>query len=297
MKKHNVACPICGTFNNYQILYPQNYRDRDFTVEVFSARRLPDKIHYQLVSCLRCGLVRSTPVISNDELNHLYQDSKLTYDREVNNLTETYVSALKIILNKLEKKAVILEIGCGNGFVLQALEKKGYKNVFGVEPSKDAVEKSGKLKSRIVQSFFKKNLFKRETFDLIFIFQTLDHIPNPTEFLDECYRVLKSGGYIFAYNHNVDSFTAKIMGEKSPIFDIEHTFLYNLKTIRTIFENSNFNVLSVIEPWNTLSLKHLIWLLPLPKKIKKVLLAQNSSLFHLNFKIPLGNLAITAQKS
>jgi len=296
VKKNDVRCPICDTLENYTVLYPQNYRDEDFNIDVFSARRMPDKIHYQLVKCNKCGLVRSTPAIDNEKLNNLYVQSKLTYDKEVDNLKITYISALKPILNTLNKNAKILEIGCGNGFVLEELDKLGYKNCFGVEPSIDAVNKAGKFKKRIANSYFKKGLFKEDSFDLIFIFQTLDHIPNPNEFLQECYKALKPGGHLYAYNHNVESLTAKVMGEKSPIFDIEHTFLYSLKTVREIFEKNGFKVNSVIEPWNTLSLKHLIWLLPIPNILKKNLLAKNISFFHTNIRIPLGNLAITAQK-
>lgn len=296
MNKHDVRCPICDTLKNYTVLYPQNYKDEDFNVEIFSARRLPDKIHYQLVKCNDCGLVRSTPVIENNKLNKLYQESKLTYDKEVDNLKKTYLEALQPVLKKLNKNAVILEVGCGNGFVLKELNKIGYKNTFGVEPSIDAVNKAGQLKSKIANDYFKSGLFKNNSFDFIFIFQTLDHIPNPNQFLHECRRILKKNGYLFAYNHNVESFTAHLLGEKSPIFDIEHTFLYSLKSVRKIFEKNGFIVNSVIEPWNILSLKHLLWLLPIPKVIKENLLDKNLSLFRINIKIPLGNLAITAQK-
>ncbi len=297
MKKNKVSCAICNTVDNYSVLYEQNYKDDDFNVDIFSARRLPDKIHYQLVKCNSCGLVRSTPVIENDILNDLYVKSKLTYNTEVENLKTTYLEALSPILNRLAKKSAILEIGCGNGFVVEELCKQGYTNTFGIEPSIDAVEKApDDLSKRIVLDYFKDGLFKENTFNFIFIFQTLDHIPNPDQFLKECHRVLKPNGYIFAYNHDVESISAKILGEKSPIFDIEHTFLYSTDTIKKIFNKNRFEVLSVDKPLNTLSLKHLTWLLPLPRRIKRWLLRSNSSLFNINIKIPLGNLAITARK-
>jgi nucleoside-diphosphate-sugar epimerase/transketolase N-terminal domain/subunit/2-polyprenyl-3-methyl-5-hydroxy-6-metoxy-1,4-benzoquinol methylase len=297
MKKNNVACAICNIKNNYTVLYEQNYNDSDFSVEVFSARRLPDKIHYQLVKCNDCGLVRSTPAIENDVLNNLYVKSKLTYSNETDNLANTYYSSIQHILRNLSKTSKILEIGCGNGFLLEKMHNHGYKNTFGIEPSIDAVKKSPIfLKKRIINDFFRPEIFKENSFEFIFIFQTLDHIPNPNEFIEECYRILKPNGYIFAYNHDVESYTAKIFGEKSPIFDIEHTFLYSEETIKKLFKKNSFFVNSVIKPTNLVSIKHLMWLLPLPNVIKMFLLKQNNLILGSSFRLPLGNIAITAQK-
>jgi len=87
-----------------------------------------------------------------------------------------------------------------------------------------------------------------------------------------------------------------LLGEKSPIFDLEHTFLYSAKTIRKLFEKNNFKVDFTDKPFNILSVRHLIWLLPLPTFIKEKLLKQNLPFFKINFKIPLGNLSIVARK-
>lgn len=292
-----VDCAICGTSGNYSVLYEQNYQEQDINVDTFSARRMPDKVHYRLVKCNGCGLVRSTPVMSTSALNDLYRKSKLNYSQEVDNLKTTYIKSLSPILKNLKKNAVIFEVGCGNGFILQEIKKLGYKNVFGFEPSVDAVKKAEpSIASRIVNDYFKKNILKKECVDLIVIFQTLDHIPDPNAFLQECYRILKKGGIIFAYNHNVESLTAKILGEKSPIFDIEHTFLYSKSTIGKIFTKNGFVVQNIKFPWNTLSLRHLIWLFPIPTKIKSFIVKMNSPFLNTNFDIPLGNLSIEAKK-
>ena len=134
-----------------------------------------------------------------------------------------------------------------------------------------------------MNNILKPGLFNKEFFDFIFFFQTFDHIPKPDEFLTECHQLLKTNGHILAFNHNVDSFLAKLLGEKSPIIDIEHTFLYSFKTIKKIFEKNKFTVNKVYSPKNTLSIKHLFWLLPIPKNIKLFVL--NSKIKILNKKV------------
>lgn len=298
MKFIKINCPICENNSNFKILYKKNFKITDLNTKIFSARRLPDKIHYQLVKCNKCGLVRSNPIVESKFLNKLYEKSLLTYDEEVKNLTLTYLNSIRSILNKISKDKKILEIGCGNGFILYSIYNLGYKNVFGIEPSIDAVNKSNpKIKKNIKIGILKPNLFPKNSFDFIFFFQTFDHIPKPNQFLKECYRLLKPNGYILSFNHNIDSISSKLLKEKSPIIDIEHTFLYNPKTMQRIFEKNNFIVNKIYSPYNILSLKHFVWLFPLPLTIKKWLINSNSDILFHKVKIKLGNLCLEAQKS
>ncbi len=57
-------CAICGTLGNIATVYESNFRAADLTSEVFSARRSPDRLHYRIVRCRACGLLRSDPVLS-----------------------------------------------------------------------------------------------------------------------------------------------------------------------------------------------------------------------------------------
>lgn len=291
-------CALCGKKDDFTVLYKRNFKESDFNVDIFSARRMPDKIHYQMVKCNNDNLIRSNPVLDSTTLLNLYKKSKFTYDDEVENLTRTYINSLLPVLSQLSHKSSLLEVGCGNGFILEELYNMGYKKSYGIEPSIEAVNKaSRKIKKNIKVDILKKGLFKNASFDFIFIFQTLDHIPNPNEFLKVCYGLLKPGGFILAFNHNVSGFSAKILKEKSPIIDIEHTYLYDPQTITQLFANNAFTVLNVYSPFNTISLKHLFWLLPIPSKVKRIIMEANSSIVKFSLPLKLGNICITAQKN
>lgn len=297
IKFEKVRCPICDTYENSRVLYKKNFSPKDLNVNIFSARRIPDRIHYQIVKCNTCGLVRSDPVASGKVLDLLYRNSKFTYNNEVDNLKLTYIEALQSCLKKMSAEANILEIGCGNGFVIEELQKMGFNNVYGIEPSLDAKDNAiVRVKSRITTGMFDKNSFDNNKFDLIFTFQTLDHIPDPNTFIKNVTSKLKKNGFFLAFNHDVSSYSSKIFGEKSPIIDIEHTFLYDRKTIIKLFEKFGIIIEKVYSPANIISLKHLIHLLPLPLKIKNRFTKSNSILMNLRFKAKLGNLCIIGQK-
>ena len=68
---HHTLCALCETDRWDQPLYPEKLPPNAFTSDTFSARRIPDRIHYRMVRCGQCGSVRSDPVLSDDELARL----------------------------------------------------------------------------------------------------------------------------------------------------------------------------------------------------------------------------------
>lgn len=169
----------------------------------------------------------------------------------------------------------------------------------GVEPSADAVAKApAALDGAIVEDMMRPRLFAAESFDAVCLFQVLDHIANPVELLEECLAVLRPGGHVLALNHNVDAFSARLLGERSPIVDIEHTYLYSPATMRRVFAKAGFVEPDVHSVRNTYSLAYLTQLAPLPTRVKARTLAylRSSLLGRVRVTVPLGNLCLVARK-
>lgn len=295
----STRCAICETPSNADTLYPANFDAASLNPQVFSARRLPDLLHYQIVRCRVCGLVRSDPAADPALLAGLYRESRFTYGADTPNLAKTYGAYLKRAERCGLSKHHLLEIGCGDGFFLQEALQQGYAQVSGVEPGQDAVQRADPLlRPHIRSGVMRPGLFAPATFSAICLFQTLDHIPDPNELLAECYKVLQPGGVILCLNHNIDAFSARLLKEKSPIIDIEHTYLYSPKTIRHLFEKHNFHTREVAPAWNLIRLHSLLRLLPLPSNIKHKILSklENRAVGQVSLWLPLGNLYLIAQK-
>jgi SAM-dependent methyltransferase len=291
-------CAICGTDGNAVELYAPNFNAGAFTAEVFSARRIPDRIHFRMVRCLTCGLVRSDPILSEGALAHLYAMSSFTYGAEVPNLRATYARYLRKVRPYVGRAGALLEIGCGNGFMLEEALQLGFEPVRGVEPGESTVAAaSPEVRSKIVVDVMRPGLFEPETFSVVCLFQVLDHLPDPVGVLAESLRVLRPGGVVLCFNHNINALSARILGEASPIIDIEHTCLYSPGTIRRLLETAGYEPRAVGPAWNTVSVAHLLRLAPLPSRIKQRLLGSAGTWAHdLRLRLPLGNLYAIGQR-
>lgn len=120
------------------------------------------------------------------------------------------VGRLKTILTLTKKQELknksLLDIGCGGGWLISKLSKSNLKKTTGVDPNQKAIESAKKENKK---SIFKvapaENLpFKDNSFDIITMFDSLEHVPKESEqiALKEVSRVLKKGGSLLLSTPN-----------------------------------------------------------------------------------------------
>ena len=303
MDMRKTKCALCCTQDDYTILYAENLPTAGISSVEYDSRRMRDYMHFQIVKCKTCNLVRSDPIIDPELIDNLYERSDCSYTTEKENepLARTYGRYLENIVNSYDvNRSSYLDIGCSNGFMIEKAIEMGFSNARGIEPSLAAIEHaSDKIKARIIPGMFDSSKFENETFDLISFFQTFDHIIEPNEFLQDVRKKLNEKGFVIAINHNIGSISYKFLREKSPIIDIEHTYLYDLTTMRKIFEKNQFKVHKVFPVKNWVTLSRLLELMPINEKSKNVLSRIQNGLGIQNMQLPLylGNLGIYAQKN
>jgi SAM-dependent methyltransferase len=292
-------CAICGPDAPSKELYPANFGIDDITPARFSARRLPDRVHYRMVRCSRCGLVRSDPVLDEATLGHLYAESTFDYEAETANLKATYGRYLARLRNLGGRQESLLEIGCGDGFFLEQALQQGYTTVRGVEPSAAAIAgASPRVRDQIVCDVMRPGLFPDAEFDAVCLFQVFDHVPHPELVLEACRKVLRPGGLILCLNHNVESVSAHLMRERSPIIDIEHTYLYGPSTMRRMFQAGGFKIREQGRVNNTYSVSYVLHLTPIPARVKALALGtlSRTRIGRVSVPVPLGNLYLIGSR-
>lgn len=292
-------CAICGDAPADEI-YPARLVAADLNPQTFSARRTPDRVHYRMVRCSECGLVRSDPVADTALLNRLYQESEFSYGAEEPGLRRTYGRYLERIWEPGADRGALLEIGAGNGFLLEEALRRGYSSATGVEPSEAAISRaSPEIRPLLIRDLFRPGLFEPASFSTVCLFQVFDHLPDPAGVLDEVRRVLRPGGRVLFFNHDIGSWSARLLGERSPIVDVEHTYLYSRDTLRRLLEARRFRVIRSGSGWNSYSLQYLAHLVPLPAGSGHALAdgLRLTRLGRLPLTVPLGNLYLVAEPS
>lgn len=175
------------------------------------------------------------------------------------NIVDNYASSLKntisnnnekydenyfkiFYLNKLphDKNCSILDIGCGNGKYLNILKKYDFKNLYGIDISKEQIEIAIKSNPQRVQCIDALKFLKdiKEKYDVILLIDVLEHLDlnDSLEIINSIYRALKKDGKLFIQVPNA-------LSPFSPLrySDITHKRAYSKTSLIQTLNNSNFN--------------------------------------------------------
>ena len=144
-------------------------------------------------------------------------------------------------VEKLVNKGNLLEVGCATGLSLKVAQDLGWK-VFGVEINEKAASIARDvLKANVVRAGHLNNeMFLDEYFSFVTLFDTIEHIPHPIEFLSILHKKIAPGGSILFVTPNVDTLSFKILKSKWPHFVQEHILLYSPKSMGRLLKETGF---------------------------------------------------------
>jgi len=128
-------------------------------------------------------------------------------DKEIQRISEFeedywwFIGRKKIIQTTIEKELKknrdlkILDVGCGTGGTTSDLKRFGA--VYGIDFSFSALQFSAKRGLQVLKGAVNKLPFLDETFDMITMFDALEHIEDHLLVVKELSRILKKTGIIF----------------------------------------------------------------------------------------------------
>lgn len=294
--RKKIHCQLCGSAAVSRQKFPERL---DNSPPDFSARKAQRRNHFRIMECRQCGLVYSDGIFTDDYVAQLYRAARFIEEPQLSNMRLDYLRALQQVISYGGQKGDLLEVGCANGFFLKAAKELGFKQVVGVEPGADAVASAlPEIRPCIVNDLFQDGLFNPDSFDVVCSFQVIDHLISPVNFLKSAWRVLRPGGIILIVNHDIRSFWPKLMGEWSPMYDIEHIFLFDKKTLSQALEKVGFEIKIVSDIPNSYTFSYCLKMFPLPHALRVFLLRllQRLSLGNLNLRLPAGNMMTIARK-
>jgi 2-polyprenyl-3-methyl-5-hydroxy-6-metoxy-1,4-benzoquinol methylase len=293
------SCPLCGSNSEERIFAPANFDPAALDSFAFSSRKVPENMHHRLVACERCDLLYSSPIPPRDLFEAAYRDAAFDASYESHLASVTYGRILRKILPSLPDREGALDVGTGDGAFLQQLLELGFSDVVGVEPSQAPVGLAAPgVKGLIAQGPFRASDFEPGRFRLITCFQTMEHVDDPLGLCRDAYTLLKDGGALFLVCHNFRALSARLMGLRSPIFDIEHLQLFSRKSIREALTRAEFADVELHTVVNRYPVHYWAKLAPLPSALKSRVLRrlEVARIGRVLVSVPVGNIAALAFK-
>lgn len=292
-------CPLCGSTAEGKVIVESNVELSKLTEFAFASRKLPEYMHSRMVECGACGLLYGTPAVSIDSGLNAYRDAAFDSGQESQFAAQTYAKLIAGQLNSSASRERALDIGAGDGAFLEQLIQLGFRDITGVEPSAAPIAYAKpEVRNMIRHDIFRARDFEGRRFDLVTCFQVMEHLWNPGELAREVNSILNPGGLFVTVTHNLKALSARLLGDKSPIFDIEHLQLFSEKTIRALLQRSGFTDIRVMRVWNRYPIHYWMKLAPLPQNLKQALItvAKHRPLAAVTCALPAGNMAAVARK-
>lgn len=230
-----------------------------------------DNANIDVMRCDECGLLQLSDFYSLED--DFYEKSRMLedqYDIEENRITnqtweawrrETAEDDLRradFLKEKCQNKR-ILDFGCGNGGFLKNI--KPYASLaVGVELDAKARHK---IKEEDIEVCSRIEEWKEEKFDIITMFQVIEHLNKPYECLKSIYTYLKPGGVLIIETPNAEDALISLYHCKAFMdftFWSEHIMLYNSNTLEKMVCTCGFEIVHPYQIQRYPISNHLYWL-------------------------------------
>jgi len=229
--KYLDSCPIgCDSeLNDTDIFLPEGY----------------------LKVCSHCGqLVSQCSEQSYQKSMEEFNDPKGTWPtpktiRSLIRSTKKILKEIETVTGKDRSQIRLLDVGCSNGAFIHAANEMGM-NCEGVEPAKEAALAAQKSGLKVSHGFLENVHLPANSFDVLTLFEVIEHLKEPLSLLKECKRLLKPAGILCIRTGNADSWTVNVLKGKWHYFNIDkhggHISFFNKNSMSAIAQNTGFKV-------------------------------------------------------
>lgn len=211
-----------------------------------------------LLKCGTCGFVTANMEVDLDILKQTYTENYfkgeeyLDYLRDKEILQTNFKNRLQYIFKKVDKATITntLEIGCAYGFFAEELDHH-LKNVkyVGYDVVLEAITYGkDQLKQNLICGDYLQSETGKNLSD-IFMWDVIEHLPNPEKFIEKASTELKAGGRIYITTGDIERLVPSIQKEKwRMIHPPSHLHYFSKKTLSRLVEKNGFQIIDVSYP-------------------------------------------------
>lgn len=239
-----VNCNLCG-HNDWHVRFPATTQQiATPNVSAFRCTSPGYGSHAQIVECNYCHLVYANPRWSTEELVTAYtavEDEMYVREREGRELTfEKHLAALEEYTGPAEGRS-LLDVGAYIGVFVDIARAHGWQ-AEGIEPSAWAVENAKVRGTPVCQGTQEHLIEAGRRFDVITMWDVIEHVTDPANELSMAYELLSPGGWLAVHTMNIDSLAARALGRRWPWLMDMHLYYFSQRTLASLLEQCGFEV-------------------------------------------------------
>lgn len=222
----NIHCEVCG--------------NRD--TQKFSLKF--DRPDFKVAECSDCGFV-FIPQFYREQIPYEnYRDEEVLQSvRNGNNYIKIRRHKLRLkLIKKYVKPGNLYDVGVGWGHFLYTAKLMGY-DASGVEMSELMHHYSTTdLCLPVVHDNFFNLSLTESNWDVVTMWDVLEHIQEPGKAVEKVHKMLKPGGYFVFQVPQIDSKVAKRQKQQWSMMSIEHINYFSKNSVKTLLKAKGFEV-------------------------------------------------------
>jgi SAM-dependent methyltransferase len=236
-------CPICGT---------------EDTLTHWS--------YTSYVRCENCTLVYADKLPDLGMLEQIYTENYFSgntayrsYESDKAGLQRNFSQRIKT-LRRFKPQGDLFEVGCAFGFFLECAQ--AYWQVRGSDISTIAVQYARNvLNLDVQQSDFEHFDLPPDSFDVIAMWDVIEHLSDPVLAVAKCREALRTNGVIALTTGDIGALVPRLQKHRWRMIIPEHLYFFSKRSLEALFRRYGFEILHFSHPGNYRSLRQLAHIL------------------------------------
>jgi 2-polyprenyl-3-methyl-5-hydroxy-6-metoxy-1,4-benzoquinol methylase len=137
----------------------------------------------------------------------------------------------------------VLDLGCATGLFLHELCQGGQWQGIGLDINEGALAAARRQAVDVLCGEASDLGLRSGFFDMVTMWDVIEHVPDPIGALAEVYRILRPGGVLLLSTVNGESWQARLWGRHWVGWDVpRHLQVFSSQTLCRLLENTGFEV-------------------------------------------------------
>ncbi len=211
---------------------------------------------YRMHQCDNCHTAFVSPMPSSQELADFYsryhedETSGGRYGATEGRMDADFPSKVQMVLHYAGKDARLLDVGCGKAFFLDACKENGL-DVWGIDLSDTAIAQAKvRFTDRVRVGNLKEVKKDLGQFDVITLWATIEHLPDPKGMIGDISSLLKPGGHLILDTGIADDWLERLLPGRTQWYTPpEHLFVFSQKGLEKLLCDCDLRVVKFDPNW------------------------------------------------